>query len=96
MPPATSVLAAAPSHHGEVTRDRGSWGADLARPPDKGAWFLSQDSPIFGSGVADGQLSPATLQYLAVGGSSSLALVAHVAVTVAVIDCQLRHPRSLS
>jgi hypothetical protein len=36
------------------------------------------------SGVADGQLSPATLQYLAAGDSASLALVAHVAVTVAV------------
>jgi hypothetical protein len=47
MPPAASVLAAAPSHHGEVTKDRGSWGADLARPPDKGAWFLSQDCPLF-------------------------------------------------
>jgi hypothetical protein len=43
------------------------------------------ESPTFRfSGVADGQLSPATLQYLAAGDSASLALVAHVAVTVAV------------
>src|SRR5215469_1497102 len=36
-----------PSHHGEVTKDRGSWGADLARPSEKGAWFLSRDCPLF-------------------------------------------------
>ena len=38
------------------------------------------------SGVADAQLTPASLQQLAVADSTSLALVAHVAVTVAVID----------
>jgi hypothetical protein len=40
------------------------------------------------SGVANGQLGPATPQYLPVGGSPSLALAAHVAV----IDCQLGCP----
>src|SRR5215471_11999459 len=35
------------AHHGEVTKDRGSWGADLTRPSVKGAWFLSRDCPLF-------------------------------------------------
>jgi len=41
-----------PSHHGEVTKDRGSWGADLARPSVKGAWFLSRDCPLFRPGIS--------------------------------------------
>jgi len=45
------------------------------------------------TGVADVQLSTAPPQYLAVGGSCSLALAVRVAVMVAVIDCQLQRCR---